>query len=129
MANRGDLQTTRSRADPTGTKAFSSFTGNAATIGDAVRNSLNISTFTDNGTGIYNYTFTNNFSSVNQVFSSCSGIKASNGYASICGHFNYPSGTGQAPTTSTYRGYAVELGSNGVADLVDVEMVVHGDLA
>ena len=110
-------------------KAFSSFTGNAATIGNSVRNSLNITTFTDNGTGTYNYTFTSNFSSVNQVLSSASGIKADNGFASVCGHFNYPSGSGQAPTTSTYRGYAVDLGTNNLADLVDQEMVVHGDLA
>lgn len=110
-------------------KAFSSFTGNAATIGDAVRNSLNISTFTDNGVGNYNYTFTNNFSSVNQVLSSAGGIKVSNGFASVAGHFNYPSGSGQAPTTSTYRGFAVDLGANSLADLVDQEMVVHGDLA
>ena len=112
-------------------KAFSSFTGNAATIGEAVQNSLNISTFTDNGTGSYNHTFTNNFSSVNQVFTSASRVEASTGKASITGHWNYAgAGGGQAVTTSTYRGFSIIIEGNGaLADPINQSMVIHGDLA
>jgi len=112
-------------------KAFSSFTGNAATIGEAVQNSLNISTFTDNGTGSYNHTFTNNFSSVNQVFTSASSVEASTGKASITGHWNYAgAGGGQAVTTSTYRGFSIIIEGNGaLADPINQSMVIPGALS
>jgi hypothetical protein len=112
-------------------KAFSSFTGTAATIGDAVQNSLNISTFTDNGTGSYNYTYTNNFSSVNQVFTAASNIESSTGRGGMTGHWNYAgAGGGQAPTTSTNRSYFIHTeNAGGLADPINQSMIIHGDLA
>ena len=97
-------------------KSFVGFDGGAGTIGDSITVSLNVSTLTDNGTGSYDATVTNNFS----VGESCN-LFTVGGTALDCVD-------GDLTVTNQYRFNTF----NAAANLVDgrrVSGAVVGDLA
>ena len=64
MALRGDLETTRNRADPSAAKAWCDFVSGTTTIDK----SLNMASITDNGTGDFTLSYINNLDSTNYIF-------------------------------------------------------------
>ena len=85
----------------------------------AVQDSLNNASVTDNGTGNYTFTFTNNMN--NDDYSSLSGgERGSEGQAAISGHVD--------KTTSTHKHLSKDDPGNSV-DMFEGSYLVHGDLA
>lgn len=100
-------------------KAWVNFNGTSTV---AIRDSLNVGSITDNGTGNYTINFTSNMANVNYSFYQfCSG---SAGYGSY-GLYDFMFST---PTTSSFR-TTTENNSGTNVDTIQVNDGVHGDLA
>jgi len=85
----------------------------------AIQDSFNNASITDNGTGDYSFTFTNNMG--NDDYSSLSGGERSNGgQANISGHTD--------KTTSIHRHGSKNDGGTA-NDMLEASYLVHGDIA
>ena len=85
----------------------------------AVQDSLNNASVTDNGTGNYTFTFTNNMN--NDDYSSLSGgERGSENQSAISGHID--------KTTSTHQHQSKDDPGNA-EDMFEASYLVHGDLA
>ena len=88
----------------------------------ASRDSFNVSSFDDNGTGNYDANFTNNMSNANYSFNGTTGVEANTAYV-----INYHDG--QAPSTSAIR-FACEINNNATfQDMGFIHGQIQGDLA
>jgi hypothetical protein len=101
-------------------KAWVNFNG-TGTI--AARDSLNLSSLTDNGTGDYTVNFSNAFGAVDYVMSGAAGRA---GIATSQGRMLTPYAT--APTVSAFR-LIVRADDGAAADDDLVYTIFHGDLA
>ena len=102
-------------------KLFVNFNGTGT---PAIRDTLNVSTLTDNGTGDYRLNYATNFANVNYVLSH--GQK--NGTTGRT--FVTAGGTGQTdPTTSNSEMMLYNEGSTAYIDPAFVYATGHGDLA
>jgi len=85
----------------------------------AIRDSFNVSSLTDNGSGDYDINFTSSFDSVNH---------AGSGLAGDDGHFaSYRNGIGQ--NSASMANIAITIYSGSRTDMDLVTFVTHGDLA
>jgi hypothetical protein len=106
-------------------KAWITFNGTGTV---ANRDKFNIATITDNGTGDYTLTFTNNMSSSDYVVVGNAGFGSNSYWNSVYIHANPASPYYQEPTTSAFRitvsysGAAANLG-----DQNRVSIAVFGD--
>ena len=88
----------------------------------ALRDSFNISSVADDGTGEYDPTFTNNMGNVNYSFLGfCGGASSNNGYARL--------GNDETPTASAYNINTMTNTGSGAKDHNYVLSAVFGDLA
>ena len=88
----------------------------------ALRDSFNISSVADDGTGEYDPTFTNNMGNANYSFLGlCGGESSNNGYARL--------GNNETPTASTYNINTMDNDGSGSKDHSYVLSAVFGDLA
>ena len=85
----------------------------------AIRDSQNVSSLTDGGTGIYSYTVSNSFANTNF---SCQGTSHAVGAAWMLSPQTF------ADSTSTARFYVV-TSSGGAGDASQCDGTIHGDLA
>ena len=88
----------------------------------ALRDSLNVGSITDNGTGNYTINFTNNMANANYSF-----YQFNAGAADYGSHGLYDF-MFSAPTTSSFR-TTTENNSGTNVDTIQVNDAVHGDLA
>ena len=102
-------------------KCFINFNG-SGTI--ATRDSLNVASHSDEGTGKYTITFTNAFNNDDYVGS---GLSRSPGVASG-GSAQFPSTADSDQTTSSVEHYTVNSGGSQ-ADFTHNHVIIHGDLA
>lgn len=106
-------------------KAWITFNGTGTV---ANRDKFNIASITDNGTGDYTLTFTNNMSSSDYVVVGSSGFATAGAWTSVYIHTNPSSPYYQTPTTSAFR---IAISYAGVAaNLMDynrVSLAVFGD--
>lgn len=106
-------------------KAWITFNGTGTV---ANRDKFNIDTITDNGTGDYTLTFTNNMSSSNYVVVGNAGFGSANYWTSIYIHAKNGSPFYQEPTTSSFRLVVSHSGSStNVQDYSRVSIAVFGD--
>ena len=116
MALRGDLETTRNRADPSTAKTYC---GAAAANGSGISDSLNVSSQTDNGTGDYDYTVTNAFAA-----------QMDNGaIVGMAGQHFRIIRVGATDTTTTVFDSKLHNSNDGSAVDTSHHWAVHGDLA
>ena len=88
----------------------------------ALRDSFNISSVADDGTGEYDPTFTNNMGNANYSFLGfCGGASSNNGYARL--------GNDETPTASAYNINTMTNTGSGSKDHNYVLSAVFGDLA
>ena len=113
MALRGNLETTRNRADPSAAKAW--FHYNQSSGSEEVRDSFNISSIADDSTGIYTNTFTN---SMNNAFYSMTA-------ATRCNRHQFNADTG----ATSGRALRAADSNNTVADADSNCWTTTGDLA
>ena len=102
-------------------KCFINFNG-SGTI--ATRDSLNVASHSDEGTGKYTITFTNAFNNDDYVGS---GLSRSPGVLSG-GSAQFPSTADSDQTTSSVEHYTVNTGGSQ-ADFTHNHVLIHGDLA
>ena len=106
-------------------KAWITFNGTGTV---ANRDKFNIATITDNGTGDYTLTFTNNMSSSNYVVVGNAGLGSSSGWLSVYIHAKNASPYSQEPTTSAFRITTSFSGTaSNVQDYNRVSIAVFGD--
>jgi len=91
--------------------------------GAAARDSFNIGSITDTGSGNYTNAFTNSMSSTNWT----SQISANNGTTDVSGAHDYGFAVVDR-ATSSYR-IDIENASNSQTDLSLTDTAIHGDLA
>jgi len=89
----------------------------------AARDSLNIGSITDNGSGSYTPTFTSNMGNANWTGQ----ISANNGTTDVSGAHDYGFAIVDR-AASTYR-IDIENASNSQTDLSLTDTIIHGDLA
>jgi hypothetical protein len=108
-------------------KAWVNFNG-TGTI--AARNSLNVSSLTDNGTGDYSFAFSSNFNAADySAVASCNSLGSVNGSHNSVMVFARSSATNTTPATSGMACCAFHT-VNAVNQDVSYYLVnVHGDLA
>jgi hypothetical protein len=99
----------------------------------ATRDSFNVSSITDSGTGETVTTFTNNMSNANYASSSMATWQGDNrGGCWLC-YNRGNTGTGNLPTTSTLETQAYAGGTSSLdpvdQDLDEASVIIHGDLA
>lgn len=88
----------------------------------AARDSFNVSSFDDAGTGLYDANFTNSMSDGNYSFIGTTGVNSNTAYV-----FNYH--TSQAPASSAIR-FGCETSNNiSLQDQSYVHGMINGDLA
>jgi len=97
-------------------KAWINFNGTGTV---AIRDSQNVSSLTDGGTGIYSYTVSNSFANTNF---SCQGTSHAVGAAWMFSPQTF------SDSTSTARFYVV-TSSGGAGDASQCDGTIHGDLA
>ena len=102
-------------------KCFINFNG-SGTI--ATRDSLNVASHSDEGTGKYTITFTNAFNNDDYVGS---GLSRSPGVLSG-GAAQFPSTADSDQTTSSVEHYTINTGGSQ-ADFTHNHVIIHGDLA
>ena len=102
-------------------KCFINFNG-SGTI--ATRDSFNVASHSDDGTGLYTITFTNAFNNDDYVGS---GLSRTPGVASG-GTAQFPSTSDSSQTTSSVQHYTVNSGGAN-ADFNHNHVIIHGDLA
>ena len=102
-------------------KCFINFNG-TGTI--ATRDSLNVASHSDDGTGLYTITFTNAFNNDDYVGS---GLSRNPG-VSTGGTAQFPSNSDSDQTTSSVQHYTVNT-SGAAADFSHNHVIIHGDLA
>lgn len=122
MALRGDLETTRNRADTSAAKAHINFNGTGT---PATRDSLNFSTITDSGTGIYEVIYTNNMGNANYTVTF--GQEYDAGVHSALTSFNYDDAG--ALSTSELAFKSSKPNDTALTDAKYVMATIHGDLA
>jgi len=87
----------------------------------ASRDSLNVGSITDNGTGDYTHTYSNPMASVNQ---------ASGGFARVNSYFGFLGGVVDDTFTTTSMRHATNRNDTmNYADAVIATVTIHGDLA
>ena len=102
-------------------KCFINFNG-SGTI--ATRDSFNVASHSDDGTGLYTITFTNAFNNDDYVGS---GLSRNPGSASG-GTAQFPSTADSDQTTSSVQHYTINAGGSN-ADYNHNHVIIHGDLA
>jgi hypothetical protein len=102
-------------------KCFINFNG-TGTI--ATRDSFNVASHSDDGTGLYTITFTNAFNNDDYVGS---GLSRNPG-VSTGGTAQFPSTSDSTQATSSVQHYTVGSGG-GNADFPHNHVIIHGDLA
>ena len=113
---------TASRAVSGVAAAWVNFNGTGAI---AIRDSLNVSSLTDAGTGNYGQTFTSAFANAN--FNATLGAGITSTGASI---MNYGCGDHSSPrTTTTFRFYYFTSTGTSFADTRNIDTTMQGDLA
>lgn len=106
-------------------KAWITFNGTGTV---ANRDKFNIATITDNGTGDYTLTFTNNMSSSDYVVVGCAGFGANSYWNSVYIHAKTASPYYQDPTTSAFNITVSHGGSaSNLGDQNRVSIAVFGD--
>jgi hypothetical protein len=106
-------------------KAWITFNGTGTV---ANRDKFNIASITDNGTGDYTLTFTNNMSSSDYVVVGSSGFGSGSMWTSVYIHTKTPSPYYQEPTTSAFRVTIAYSGTTGnLADYNRVSIAVFED--
>ena len=106
-------------------KAWITFNGTGTV---ANRDKFNIDTITDNGTGDYTLTFTNNMSSSDYVVVGNAGLGSANYWTSIYIHSRSTSPFYQEPTTSSFRIIISYSGtSSNLQDYNRVSLAIFGD--
>ena len=113
MALRGDLETTRNRADPSAAKGYFNVD---QTTGAVLDGSFNVTSVADNSTGDFTITLTNNLNSADDV---------ALGLGTLAGHFQIH---GSYITTSTVE-FLVRDTTPSVSDGQLNTGCIHGDLA
>jgi len=104
-------------------KAWVNFDASSGTPTE--RNSLNVSSLTDNGTGNFSPNFSNNMSSTGY-----SSQGATNAYSSRTTYAGYGGSTSQFNiTTSSFSMVCVSHYHNSVRDGTEISSSIHGDLA
>ena len=103
-------------------KAWLNFNGTGAI---AARDSLNISSQSDDGTGLYTMTYTNAFNNDDYVGS---GLSRTPGVASG-GTAQFPSSSDSNQTTTSAQHYTVNAIGGSAADFSHNHIIIHGDLA
>ena len=105
-------------------KSFINF--NAAT--PAIRESFNVSSLDDNGTGLFDVNFSSAMGDVNYTLTGGTGNSTS---ANEMFHFTFAGNNAipQAPTTSNYAVKTANAAGNAFADVPFSMATVHGDLA
>ena len=112
-------------------KGWCNFDGSLSSL--SARDSLNSSSLTDNGTGNYTNTLTNNMGNVNYIPSFSNGTHGDDRAFHVCVIDINQSGSGNAPTTSAIR---MQNNANGTTSVNSVDHdhdyilgLIHGDLA
>ena len=100
-------------------KAWINFDGTSASIGTG-RDSYNVTSVTDNGTGDYSINFTNNMSNTNYAF-------AGNGSLENANAADARIVTGQTRATSNLRINTTYANGSGGYDTPGINVVVFGD--
>ena len=105
-------------------KAWVNFNG-TGTI--AVRDSVNVASLTDNGTGDYKATFTSSMDSTSYSFQFSTNSNATVGGAVFCGYqFD-----GDEKSTSAIEGHFsyADPSTSALLDVSEANFLIHGDLA
>jgi len=92
----------------------------------ALRDSLNISSVVDNGSGDYTHNFTNNMADAN--WSAVGSVQASSATSALYFSNSQTGYNASGPTVSSYRSYIV-TGSFTATDRDNVSFHLNGDLA
>ena len=100
-------------------KAWVNFNGTGTV---AIRDSFNVSTITDNGTGDYTRTVSSAFANVDYSSSGGGGLTSTS-----VGTFSHH--TNASPTTTAFRMQTANFAMNSLIDWTYVEVNSHGDLA
>ena len=100
-------------------KAWVNFNGTGTV---AIRDSLNMSSLTDNGTGDYTRTVSSAFGSADYSTSGGGGLTSTS-----VGSFSHH--TNASPTTTAFRMQTANFAMNGLIDWTYVEVNSHGELA
>ena len=104
-------------------KAWVNFDASSGTPTE--RDSLNVSSLTDNGTGVFSPNFSSNMSSTGY-----SSQGATNAYSSRTTYAGYGGSTSQFNiTTSSFSMVCVSHYHNSVRDGTEISSSIHGDLA
>ena len=86
----------------------------------AIRDSLNIASITDNGTGNYKHNFTNSMGSTEDF--------VAGGFVRVSGNMGFLAGFVNAPFTASSFEHASGGASFSAADALFVTISIHGDL-
>jgi hypothetical protein len=95
----------------------------------AIRDSLNITTITDNGTGDTSVTIANDMADVNYAPSSIGGWAESGGGGPLSTTGKIQSNGNESAQTATSVRHAVANTSGGARDSKYASIIIHGDLA
>ena len=112
-------------------KSWINFNG-AGTI--ATRDSFNVASIADNGTGQYTVTYSNAMNNTSYMTIASSGCNRNgNSYTSWCAADITASGTGDTDAYQNKTTSALQIcnltGANGNDDTIDTNLLVQGDLA
>lgn len=112
-------------------KAWINFNG-AGTI--ATRDSFNVASIADNGTGIYTVTYSSAMGNTSYMTVASSGCNRNgNSHTSWCAADTTSSGTGDTDAYTSKTASALQIcnltGANGNDDTIDTNLLVQGDLA
>ena len=112
-------------------KSWINFNG-AGTI--ATRDSFNVTSIADNGTGQYTVTYSNAMGNTSYMTIASSGCNRNgNSYTSWCAADITASGTGDTDAYQSKTSSALRIcnltGANGNDDTIDTNLLVQGDLA
>ena len=95
----------------------------------ATRDSFNVGSITDNGTGDYTLSYTNNLNATDYCFV---GLAEYEGASTSINHFSLKDNGTTYKLTSSFRGegFYVDSGANRTNfDFEQVNLLIHGDLA